>query len=52
VAEIKEFIQRFDLNRDGEIDVEEMRKVFEKVMNKFNNQSQSTSPILKDLNMI
>ena len=51
MAEIKEFIQRFDLNRDGEIDAEEMRKVFEKVMNKFNNQAQSISPILKDLNM-
>lgn len=49
--EIKEFIQKFDLNHDGEIDMEEMRIVFKKVLNKFNNQVQS-NPILKELNMI
>lgn len=51
-VEIKEFIERFDINHDGEIDAEEMKVVFKKVINKHNNQSHSISPILKELNMI
>jgi Ca2+-binding EF-hand superfamily protein len=51
-VEIKEFIEKFDLNHDGEIDMEEMRIVFKKVLNKSNNQAQSINPILKELNMI
>jgi len=52
-VEIKEFIEKFDLNHDGEIDMEEMRIVFKKVLNKCNNQVQSINPtILKEFNMI
>jgi Ca2+-binding EF-hand superfamily protein len=51
-VEIKEFIEKFDLNHDGEIDMEEMRIVFKKVLNKCNYQAQSINPILKELNMI
>jgi Ca2+-binding EF-hand superfamily protein len=51
-VEIKEFIQKFDINHDGEIDAEEMKMVFRKVINKYNNQVHSISPILKEINMI
>jgi Ca2+-binding EF-hand superfamily protein len=51
-VEVKEFIEMFDVNHDGEIDYEEMRLIFKKVINKSSNQVQAINPILKELNLV
>lgn len=37
LAEVKDFVNTFDINQDGEIDVEEMKAVFKKVLSKAQN---------------